>query len=47
VATEVESAIRNNVGPEARAIVHIEPAESPHTRPDSTFGQDFQLTTDD
>ena len=29
VATEVESAIRNEVGPETQAIVHIEPAEPP------------------
>jgi cation diffusion facilitator family transporter len=39
VATEVESAIRNQVGPETRAIVHVEPAEPPHTRPDPIFGQ--------
>jgi cation diffusion facilitator family transporter len=46
VATEVESAIRNEVGPEAQAIVHIEPAEPPHTRPDPIFGREFELTTD-
>ena len=39
VATEVESAIRNEVGPETQAIVHVEPAEPPHTRPDPIFGQ--------
>src|SRR5215208_4007744 len=38
VATEVESAIRNEVGPETQAIVHVEPAEPPHTRPDPIFG---------
>ena len=39
VATEVESAIRNQVGPDTQAIVHVEPAEPPHTRPDPIFGQ--------
>jgi divalent metal cation (Fe/Co/Zn/Cd) transporter len=49
VSIEVESAIRNVVGPEAQAIVHVEPAEPPHTRPDPIFGhlEDFQLTTDE
>ena len=47
VATEVESAIRANVGPETQSIVHVEPAEPPHTRPDPIFGHDFQLTTDE
>jgi cation diffusion facilitator family transporter len=47
VATEVESAIRTNVGPDSQSIVHIEPAEPPHTRPDPIFGHDFQLTTDE
>lgn len=47
VAIEVESAIRSNVGPVARAIVHVGPAEPPHTRPDRIFGQDFQLTADE
>jgi cation diffusion facilitator family transporter len=47
VATEVESAIRNEVGPETQAIVHIEPAEPPHTRPDPIFGQELELTTDE
>ncbi|HEX2282885.1 MAG TPA: cation diffusion facilitator family transporter [Thermomicrobiales bacterium] len=46
VATEVESAIRNEVGPETQAIVHVEPAEPPHTRPDPIFGQEFEQTTD-
>jgi cation diffusion facilitator family transporter len=39
VATGVESAIRNQVGPDTQAIVHVEPAEPPHTRPDPIFGQ--------
>jgi len=47
VTTEVESAIRNVVGPETQAIVHVEPAEPPHMRPDPIFGHDFQLTTDE
>jgi len=41
VATDVESAIRNEVGPETQAIVHVEPAEPPHTRPDPIFGQEY------
>ena len=36
---------RKVVGPETQAIVHVEPAEPPHTRPDPIFGHDFQLTT--
>src|SRR5215216_5907505 len=47
VTTEVEIAIRNVVGPETQAIVHVEPAEPPHMRPDPIFGHDFQLTTDE
>jgi len=47
VTTQVESAIRNVVGPETQAIVHVEPAEPPHMRPDPIFGHDFQLTTDE
>jgi cation diffusion facilitator family transporter len=38
VANGVEDAIRNDIGPETQAIVHIEPAEPPHTRPDPIFG---------
>jgi cation diffusion facilitator family transporter len=41
VATGVESAIRKEVGPETQAIVHVEPAEPPHTRPDPIFGQEY------
>lgn len=40
VATGVEAAIRNEIGPETHAIVHIEPAEPPHTRPDPIFGHE-------
>jgi cation diffusion facilitator family transporter len=47
VATGVEGAIRNEVGAETQAIVHVEPAEPPHTRPDPIFGQEFELTTDE
>jgi cation diffusion facilitator family transporter len=38
VASGVEDAIRLEVGPETEAIVHVEPAEPPHTRPDPIFG---------
>ncbi len=47
VATEVESAIRKEVGPETQVIVHVEPAEPPHTRPDPIFGHELELTTDE
>ena len=47
VATGVEDAIRDEIGPESQAIVHIEPAEPPHTRPDPIFGHEFDLTTDE
>ena len=40
VATDVEEAIRDEIGPETQAIVHIEPAEPPHTRPDPIFGHE-------
>jgi cation diffusion facilitator family transporter len=40
VATGVEDAIREEVGPETQAIVHVEPAEPPHTRPDPIFGDE-------
>ncbi len=43
VANGVEDAIRDEVGPETQAIVHVEPAEPPHTRPDPIFGQDVTL----
>jgi len=38
VASAVETGIREAAGPATEAIVHVEPAEPPHTRPDSLFG---------
>ena len=38
VATAVEGYIRETAGPQTQAIVHVEPAEPPHTRPDPLFG---------
>ncbi len=38
VATAVEGCIREMAGPQTQAIVHVEPAEPPHTRPDPLFG---------
>jgi len=43
VSTAVEEAIRDEVGPETQAIVHVEPAEPPHTRPDPIFGHEIDL----
>jgi cation diffusion facilitator family transporter len=43
VATGVEEAIRDEIGAETQAIVHIEPAEPPHTRPDPIFGQETAI----
>jgi cation diffusion facilitator family transporter len=43
VATAVEEAIRRHVGPETQAIVHVEPAEPPHTRPDPIFGHELTI----
>jgi cation diffusion facilitator family transporter len=40
VATGVEAAIRTEIGPDTHSIVHIEPAEPPHTRPDPIFGHE-------
>lgn len=40
VATGVEDVIRGEVGPNTQAIVHVEPAEPPHTRPDPIFGDE-------
>jgi divalent metal cation (Fe/Co/Zn/Cd) transporter len=34
LAADVENPVRDEVGPETQAIVHVEPAEPPHTRPD-------------
>lgn len=39
VATAVEAQIRREVGARTRTIVHVEPAEPPHTRPDPLFGE--------
>ncbi len=41
VASNVEAAIRreNEDGAASQAIVHVEPAEPPHTRPDPLFGR--------
>jgi cation diffusion facilitator family transporter len=38
LATGVEEAIQGEIGADAQAIVHVEPAEPPHTRPDPLFG---------
>jgi cation diffusion facilitator family transporter len=38
VATAVERSVRSVAGQHAQAIVHIEPAVAPHTRPDRLFG---------
>lgn len=38
VATRVESSVRDVAGRFAQAIIHVEPAIEPHTRPDNLFG---------
>ncbi len=38
VATGVEEAIRTSAGDTTEVVVHVEPAEPPHTRPDPLFG---------
>ena len=38
IATGVERCIRDQEGPLTQVIVHVEPAEPPHTRPDPLFG---------
>jgi len=38
VATRVESSVRDVAGRLAQAIIHVEPAVEPHTRPDELFG---------
>ena len=43
VATRVEEAIRAEIGAETQVIVHVEPAEPPHTRPDPIFGDEHLL----
>jgi len=39
VATAVEGRLRDVAGPGTQVIVHVEPAEPPHTRPDPLFGE--------
>jgi cation diffusion facilitator family transporter len=46
VATGVEEAVRDDVGPQTRAIVHVEPAVPPHTRPDPIFGHEVEVLSD-
>lgn len=41
VASGVEDAIKDEIGPGTQTIVHIEPAEPPHTRPDPIFGNEI------
>jgi cation diffusion facilitator family transporter len=43
VASMVEDSVRHEVGPVAQAIVHVEPAEPPHTRPDPIFGEELNV----
>lgn len=38
VATKVEQSVQSVAGRYAQAIVHVEPAVAPHTRPDRLFG---------
>lgn len=45
VATDVEQTIRDAIGLETQAIVHVEPAEPPHTRPDPIFGDEHRVET--
>lgn len=39
VATGVEGSLRQEVGSDTQVIVHVEPAEPPHTRPDAIVGE--------
>ena len=43
VATGVEDAIKDEIGSGTQTIVHIEPAEPPHTRPDPIFGHEITI----
>jgi cation diffusion facilitator family transporter len=43
VTMGVEEAIRAEVGRDTQVIVHVEPAEPPHTRPDPLFGVGFKV----
>ena len=38
VATNVERSVKDIAGNQAQALVHVEPAVAPHTRPDRLFG---------
>jgi cation diffusion facilitator family transporter len=38
VATSVERSVKRVAGAQAQALVHVEPAIAPHTRPDRLFG---------
>jgi len=38
IANRVEQCIQEEAGPRTQVIVHVEPAEPPHTRPDLLFG---------
>lgn len=42
VASAVERSIKRVAGSETQALVHVEPAIPPHTRPDQLFG-DVQM----
>ena len=39
VATGGEGSLRQEVGSDTQVIVHVEPAEPPHTRPDAIVGE--------
>lgn len=43
LTTGVEDAIRGEAGPDTQVIVHVEPAEPPHTRPDPIFGHELTV----
>ncbi len=46
VATEVEECVQETTGSQTQVIVHVEPAEPPHTRPDPLFGDSRALLGD-
>jgi cation diffusion facilitator family transporter len=46
VATNVERSVKRVAGWTAQALVHVEPAVAPHTRPDRLFG-DVQVNRDE
>jgi cation diffusion facilitator family transporter len=47
IASRVERAVKAVAGQEAQAVVHVEPAIVPHTRPDMLFGDVQVHRTDD